>query len=211
MPSTLVHMALAALLAAALLRDAFGPRSLLLVVAVTALADADAFASLAIAGAHRSLLHTLLLPVGATALVWYDTRVRTASYLRGTWNGNGPRVAGVAIFAFALSAIGLDMFSNGVNALYPLVDQFYVVDGEVLLSSKEGLVQTFIDLEPAGGSVPAPESIGNSSEVHLSTGVDPAPGPEPEDVERIFPIVRSGWQALLLVLGVAVPAIRFWD
>jgi len=80
-----------------------------------------------------------------------------------------------------------------------------------VLSSKEGIVQTFVDLSPETGGVPAPESIGNSSEVHLGTGVDPTAGADPENVERIFPIVRSGWQALILVLGIVVPAVRLWE
>lgn len=211
MPSTLVHVALAALIAAALLEDAFDLRALALVVGLTAMADLDAFASLAIAGAHRSLLHTLLLPAGLAALVWYDARRGSDSLLARTWNGRGHRVAGVAIVAFVFSAIGLDLVYNGVNVLYPLHDQFYVLDGKAILSTKDGFVQTFVDLDPQTGGVPAPESIGNSSEVHLGTGVDPTKGPEPADVERVFPIVRSGWQALIVGLGVVVPAYRLWD
>ncbi len=208
MPSTLVHMALAALLAAALLGAAFHARSLAVVVGLTAMADLDAFASLVMAGAHRTLLHTLVLPALLGGLILYDTRIREASSLRRTWNGQGPRVAGVAVFAFAFSAIGLDMTTNGVNALWPLVDQFYVLDGKFVLSTTEGIVQTFVDLSPETGGVPSPESIGNTSEVHLGTGVDPTPGAEPENVERIFPVVRTGWQALVLGLGVLVPALR---
>ena len=211
MPSTLVHMALAAVIAAALLEAAFDVRALALVVGLTAMADLDAFASLAIAGAHRSLLHTLLLPAGLAGLVWYDTRYRSDSLLARTWNGRGPRVAGVAIFAFVASAIGLDLFTNGVNVLYPLHDQFYVLNGKVILSTTEGFVQTFVEIDPTTGGVPAPRSIGNSSAVHLSTGVDPVKGPEPENVERVFPVVRSGWQALVLGLGLLVPAIRLRD
>lgn len=206
MPSTLVHMALAALLATALLEDAFGLRALLVVVGVTAMADLDAFASLVMAGAHRSLLHTLLIPGGLGALVWYDGAVRERSWLREQCGHNAPRIAGVSLFAFALSAIGLDFVTNGANVLYPVHDQFYVLDGELLFSTKEGLVQTFVDRSP--GTVPAPEAIGNSSEVHLSTGVDPREGPEPATVERVFPVVRSGWEALVLGLGVFVPAFR---
>ncbi|MEF8775114.1 MAG: metal-dependent hydrolase [Haloarculaceae archaeon] len=211
MPSTLVHAALAAVVAAALLEEAFDLRSLALVVGLTAMADLDAFASLAIAGAHRSLLHTLLLPAVLASLVWYDARRGSDSLLAGTWNARGHRVAGVAIFAFVVSAIGLDLTYNGVNVLYPLHDQFYVLDGKAILSTTEGFVQTFVNLDPAAGGVPAPESLGNSSDVHLGTGVDPTQGPEPEDIERVFPIVRSGWQALIVGLGVLVPAYRLWD
>ena len=211
MPSTLVHMALAALVAAALLREAFDARSLVLVVGLTALADLDAFASLVMAGAHRTVLHTLLVPALLAGLVIVDTRYREQSTLRRAWNGRGPRVAGVAILAFGVSAIGLDLFTNGVNVLWPVVDQFYVLDGKLVLSTKHGVVQTFVNLDPPTGSVPAPESIGNTSTVHLGTGVDPKPGPEPKDVERIFPVVRTGWQALVLGLGVLVPAVRLRD
>lgn len=211
MPSTLVHVALAAVIAAALLHETFDLRALALVVGLTAIADLDAFASLVIAGAHRSLLHTLLLPALLAGLVLYDARRGSDSLLGRTWDGRGHRVAGVAIFAFVVSAIGLDLVYNGVNLLYPLHDQFYVFDGKAILSTKDGFVQTFVEFDPSTGTVPAPESIGNSSEVHLRTGVDPTKGPEPEDVERVFPIVRSGWQALLVGLGVLVPAFRLWD
>ena len=211
MPSTLVHMALAALVAAALLDEAFDVRALVLVVGLTAVADLDAFASLAIAGAHRSLLHTLLFPAILAGLVLYDLRVRERSALRRSWDGQGPRVAGVAIFAFVVAAIGLDLFTNGVNLLYPLVDQFYVLDGKVILSSTDGFVQTFVEVDPDSGGLPAPKSRGNSSQVHLGTAVDPRKGPEPKNVERILPIVRSGWQALVLGLGIVVPAVRLSD
>lgn len=206
MPSTLVHMALAAVIAAALLEDDFGPRALIVVVGVTAVADLDAFASFAIAGGHRSVLHTFLIPIVAGAAVWYDVSVRSESWLRARWGSAGPRVAGVSLLAFAVSAIGLDFVTNGVNVFYPIHDQFYVLDGELLLSTKEGVVQTFVDRTSSG--IPSPEARGNASAVHLSTGIDPEKGPEPATIERIFPVVRSGWQALLLGLGLLVPALR---
>jgi hypothetical protein len=204
-------MALAALIAAALLEEAFGLRSLAVVLGVTVAADLDAFASLVVAGAHRSVLHNLLLPALLAVLLWYDAAVREESFLASRLGSHAPRVALVSVFALVAAHIALDMVTNGVNALYPLHDQFYVVDGKFVLSSKEGIVQTFVDLSPETGGVPAPESIGNSSEVHLGTGVDPTAGADPENVERIFPIVRSGWQALILVLGIVVPAVRLWE
>jgi hypothetical protein len=204
-------MALAALIAAALLEEAFGLRSLAVVLGVTVAADLDAFASLVVAGAHRSVLHNLLLPALLAVLIWYDAAVREESFLASRLGSHAPRVALVSVFALVAAHIALDMVTNGVNELYPLHDQFYVVDGKFVLSSKEGIVQTFVDLSPETGGVPAPESIGNSSEVHLGTGVDPTAGADPENVERIFPIVRSGWQALILVLGIVVPAVRLWE
>lgn len=217
MPSTLVHVALGGLLAAALLGAAYDLRALLVVLGVTALPDLDAFGAVLFSGAHRALLHTFLLPLAAVGVVLVDTRVREQSGLRDRAGSRGVRVTWVAILAFAVAGIGLDFVTNGVNALYPLVDQFYVLDGKLELSTTEGLVQTFVEV-PAeagagagNGSVPAPESVGTTENVTYTTGVDPAadPGVESGPVERVFPVVRSGWQLLVVLAGAVTVLARF--
>jgi len=72
MPSTVVHVALAALLAAALLGAAYDLRSLAVVLAVTAAPDLDAFGAFLFAGAHRALLHTFLIPLVVATAVLVD-------------------------------------------------------------------------------------------------------------------------------------------
>jgi len=203
MPSTLVHVAFAGMIAAALLGSYFDRRSVLVVVGVTALADADTFLDLVVDYGHRTAGHTFVLPIVATLLLWLDLR-REESIVRSRWGDRGVRVAGVSILAFALSAIALDLFTGGVNLLWPVHDQLYAIDGKIELSSQRGIVQTFVDLEPgtAGADTTA---MGNASEVHVSTGIVPDEG----QTERLFPVVRSGWQLLLLVTGTIVTAGRF--
>jgi hypothetical protein len=210
MPSTLVHVALAALLAAALLGDALDRRSALVVLAVTAISEVDTFLGLVFEGVHRAATHTFLLPALAAAFVLYDTRAREESLL-ARLHPHGARVAWVTIVAVAVAHIGLDLVINGVNAFWPVHDQFYTVDGKAVLSDQRGLVQTFVELdppEPNDGTTPEARTTNNT---HYSTGVDPKKGTEPKDVERLFPLVRSGWQLLLVVTGYSVLAARLYE
>ena len=216
MPSTLVHVALAGLLAAALLGAAYDLRTLVVVLAVATLPDLDAFGAFLFSGAHRALLHTFLIPLVAAGVVAVDTRLRDQSGLRDRFGPRGVRVTWVGVLAFAVAGIGLDFVTNGVNALYPVVDQFYVLDGKLELSTAEGLVQTFVEA-PAktgagtGSGVPAPESVGTTENVTYTTGVDPEPDPGVESgpVERVFPVVRSGWQLLVVLAGAVTVLARF--
>lgn len=203
MPSTVVHLAIGGVVAAALLRDDFDRRSVAVVLAATAVPDLDTFAGLALQGAHRALLHTLLLPALAGAGLAYDTRVRETSWLRDRWGGRGVRVSWIAVAALLFGGILPDLMTNGVNVFYPLYDRFLTVDGELLLSNQRGIVQTFVDLSPD----PEPRTTGNT---HYWTGVDPSPGDEPENIERIFPVVRSGFQTLVILLGSFTLGARFW-
>lgn len=203
MPSTVVHLALAGLIAAALLGRAFDGRALAVVLALVVIPDLDAFAGFVIPGSHRALLHTLLFPAAIAALVVYDTRVRSASWLDGRLAGNGPRVAWVGVLAIVFAGIGPDLVGAGANILYPIHDQFYAINGKLELSTQRGLVQTFVDLSPEatdGGGA----AVGSTAEVHVSSGVDPTRGPEPENVDRIFPVARSGSELLLVVSSVVV-------
>ena len=201
-PSTLVHVAFAGLLAAALLREsAFGRRTVAVVVAATVLPDLDSFVSPFLAGAHRSLGHNVLLPALAVVALVYDTRVREESWLRNHWGDAAPHVAWVALAGFAVAGVGLDYVANGVNLFWPLHDQFYALDGRAGLSNQRGFFQTFVDLTP--------ETVHTTETLHYATGVDPSPGAEPENVERVFPLVWAGWQLLLVATGVGVLAARF--
>lgn len=210
MPSTVVHLSIAALLAAALLAEAFDARALAAVLAVTAVPELDTFLGFAIRGAHRAALHNLFVPLLAAGLIAYDLR-REDSFLRE----RGPRAARVAwvcVAAYLLAAIGPDLFFNGVNLFYPVHDRFYELSGNVLLSDQRGFVQTI--WEP-----PAPDAeggasgsaVGTTGNVHYSTGVDPSPGKEPKDVERVFPIARGGLQVLLVLTAFVVTTVRLWE
>lgn len=205
MPSTLVHVAVAGLVGVALLREEFTPRALAVVLVAAAFIDSDAFVGLYLGGAHRSLFHTLLLPLSLVVLVGYDSRVRgDASLLRRRWGDHGVRVAWVAIAGLTFGGIFPDLFTNGVNALYPLHDTFYTVNGRALLSNQRGFVQTFVDLAPA-------EPRPTTETLHYSTGVDPQPGREQGPVERVFPLAMAGWQLMLITLGGFVMGSRLWE
>ena len=203
MPSTVVHLAVGAVVAAALLGDEFDRRSVAIVLAATAVPDIDTFAGLYLQGAHRALLHTLMLPVAAGALLTYDTRIRPVSRLYGRWGARGVRVAWVAVAALLVGGILPDLMTNGVNAFYPFYDRFLTVDGELLLSNQRGVVQTFVDLSA--------EPERTTENTHYWTGVDPTRGTDPKNVERIFPVVRSGFQLLVIVLGAFTLGARFWE
>lgn len=204
MPSTLVHLAVGGLVAVSLLRKEFGWWSLGVVLAFAALPDVDTFIGLFVPGAHRSLLHSLFVPIVLGGLLIWDVR-RDGSLLADRFTGHGARVGAVAILALAFGGIGPDLVTNGVNVLYPLHDTFLSVSGEVKLSSSRGLVQTFVDVgSPDGGGA----VVGSTETVHYSTGVDPTPGAESPGVDRVFPIVDSGFQLLLVVMSTTLVAIR---
>ena len=206
MPSTLVHVAIGGLVGAALLTSEFDARAVAVVVAVTAFPDLDAFAGLLIPGAHRSLFHTLVFPTLVGGLLLYDT-LRADSFLRGRFGTRGVRIAWVSLAALVFGGILPDLFTNGVNALYPAVDAFYTVYGKLLLSDQRGVVQTFIEIQPPEQSKPRP----STQTLHYSTPVDPSPGNEPEDVERVAPVFQAGWELMLVLVSVVVVGVRLWD
>lgn len=209
MPSTVVHLAFAGMIAAALLGDAFDRRTLLVVLAVTALPDLDSFVALVSTAGHRTVLHSLFFPATLALGLWLDVR-RDDSFLRSRWGNRGVRVAWVSIVCMAVAGIGLDLFSvQGANPLWPLVDQFYVVEGRLELSTQRGIVQTFVEFSPESG-LPEPMALGNTSEMTVTTGVDPAEPTDGGPVDRVFPIARAGWQLLLLLVGTGVTAARFY-
>jgi hypothetical protein len=213
MASTVVHVAFACLLAAALLGPFYDRRAVLVVAGVTAFPDLDAFVGLFFVAGHRTVLHTFVVPIALGVLWFVDTRLRDRSWVRDRWGQWGVVVGWTSIVAYALAGIGLDFIGAGANVLWPVVDQFYSLDGKIELSDQRGVIQTFINLSPEqggnGGGVPAPDSRGSSQEVNVSTGVDPDPDNSETNPERIFPVVRAGWQLWLLLVGTAVTAARF--
>lgn len=208
MPSTVVHCALAGLLAASLLGPAFSRRSVAAVLGATVVPDLDVFGGFFLPGTHRALLHTFLIPVALAALVYYDTRLRGRSRLGERWGAAGVRAAWVCLVAYAVAGIGLDLFVGGANPLYPVHDQFYRLNGGIEYSTQRGWVQTFVEVGDGGLDA---GGVGTTDEVHVSSGVDPTRGAEPERVDRVFPIVRSGWQLLLLVTSLIALAGRALD
>ncbi|MFB6069125.1 MAG: metal-dependent hydrolase [Halobacterium sp.] len=205
MPSTVVHVAFGALVATAFLYE-FDARSLAVVCAFAAFPDLDTFVGLVVEGGHRAVFHTLLVPLVLGALVYWDTR-RAESWLHGRFGRNGPHVAAVGVVALTLGGILPDLMTNGVNLLYPVHDRFYAFAGELKLSSTDGVVQTFVDLsdEPGGGGTVG----GTTNNTHYYTGVDLQKGADPKRAERVFPIVSSGFQLVVVLTAIAGVVGRF--
>jgi len=199
MPSTLVHLAVGGLVAAGLLGAAFDKRALTLCLAAAAVPDLDTFLGLWVQGGHRAMLHTLLLPVALGVGLYLAGRERTLSETQMA-------VGWAALGALVFGGIGPDLFTNGVNAFWPVHDEFVRLSGEALLSNQRGFVQTFVELQPGGST-----SVGTTETVHYRTGVDAAAGPDPKNVERIFPLVMSGTQLLLVLTSAVVVGGRLLD
>lgn len=199
MPPTLVAVAVGALLGVALLGSAFDRRSLALVVVAAALPDLDAALALVVPGAANALLHTLFVPLAAAVALYYDTEFREASWLRSRYGRYGVRVAWVAVAAYAVAGIGLDLFNvDSAAVLYPLSDRYYATIGKLVLSTQEGVVQTYVAFGDGWLEVASPGTVGDH---HVETWLDPGDG------DRRLRLVDSGWQAALVATAAAaVPA-----
>lgn len=208
MTGTVVHMAFAGMIAAAFLGEAYDRKALAVVLAVTMAPDLDSFIALVSTAGHRTVLHNFVVPGIAGLLLWADLR-RDRSWLRRRWGPRGVRIAWVSIVAFVVAGVGLDMVSGWINPLWPIHDQFYTLEGKLVISDQRGIVQTFFETGGESGSIPSPEPQGSSQEVNLSTGIDPDPSGQKTDPERIFPVVRAGWQLVVLLTGTAVTLARF--
>ncbi|MEF8867232.1 MAG: metal-dependent hydrolase [Haloarculaceae archaeon] len=218
MPSTVVHVAFALLLAAALLGSAYDRRALVVVAGAVAFVDLDAFVALVVENTHRAAFHTLLLPLALGTYLYTDTRLADRSTVRERWGDRGVRVAWTALVAVVVSGTGLDLFTtSGVNPLYPLFDQFYAFTGSVEWSSTKGLVQTFVEVRPADGGKSGGAGgtgavdvgqKGSTEEYRVATGLDPTEGREPPGVERVFPVVYAGWQTTLVLTGLVVTVLK---
>lgn len=205
MPSLLFHAAVGGLIATSLVRTRFDRRAVLVVLLAVIVPEIDVFLGLWITGAHRAYTNNVFVPLAFAALVAYDTSVRPRSWIRAHLGPDGGHLARVGVVVLAVAGIGIDLFANGVNLFFPVVDQFYSLSGEVLLSDQRGLVQTVVDVEES--------SRGTTQTTQYWTGVDPDPatrGAEPTTVERVFPLAESGIQLLLIVTGFAVVGYRLW-
>jgi len=196
-PSTVVHLARAGLVAAALLGDRFDRRALAVVLLVTAVPDVDSFVVFTRAG-HRTVLHNITIPVGGLVVLWLDLRSE-ASVVRERWGEWGARVAWVSLLCYLLAGVMLDVADGYVNVFWPLYDQFYTLEGVIELSDQRGVIQTFTD-----SGLPLLDARGTSGDTEITTGVDPGEG----ETERVFPVVRSGWELVLLLVGTLVTGLR---
>lgn len=204
MPTSTVHAAVAFLLAVGLLGEYYDRRALAVILGIVLFPEVDTAFGLVMDGAHRTVLHTLLTSVVGAAVVYWDTS-REGSWIRSRWGASGVRLAWVGVFVHTFAHLGLDWAHlSGINIVWPLVDRFVTLDGELYLSSTEGIVQTFVDIsiDPETGrqTVDAGQG-GTTATTHVSTPVQPSKDPQPGPVDRRFPIAVGGWQLYFLVVG----------
>lgn len=211
MAPTLVNAAVGALLAAALLGRAFDRRSVAVVVAAAVLPSLDAVASLAVPGATNALVHNVWLPLAAGVTLYWDTTRHGRSQLRGRAGDRSVRIAWVALASFVVAGIGPDLFWRaGVNLLYPVHDAYYRISGQLVFSTQEGIVQTFVTLGREGPGVLPIERLGTSASHTVSTWVNPDGQPGLAlDTTRELVLVRTGWQVMVVFAAVAMLAVRF--
>ncbi|MDR9382007.1 MAG: metal-dependent hydrolase [Natronomonas sp.] len=204
MPSSVVHAALALLLAVGLLGRYYDRRALVVVLAIVLLPEVDTAIGWVMAGAHRTVLHTMMLSVVATPLLYWET-TRDGSSIRGRWGERGVRIAWVGLFVHTFAHVALDWSHlAGINVFWPFADRFYTLDGELYLSATEGFVQTFVEISrnpETGSSVIDAGRGGTRVETHVSNPAQPSPDPEPGPVDRRFPIAVGGWQLYVVLTG----------
>jgi len=199
MPPTLVSVAVGVLLGVALLGAAFDRRSLAVVAVAAALPDADMLVSLLLPGSTNAVFHTVLIPAIAATLLYDDTIRREASWLRSRYGWRRVRITWVALAAYAVAGIGMDLFSSeGIALFYPLSDRYYAVVGKFVLSTQEGIVQTYLTVGDGWLGVASP---GTTETHHVASWLDPGDG------ERRLQLVETGWQAVVvLTAAAAAPA-----
>jgi len=73
MPTLVVHAAVAVLLAVGLLGTHYDRRALAVVLGVVLFPELDVALGWVMAGAHRSVLHTMVLPAVAAVVLYWDT------------------------------------------------------------------------------------------------------------------------------------------
>ncbi|MYL68120.1 hypothetical protein [Halorubrum distributum] len=211
MAPPLVSAAVGALLAAALLGDAFDRRSVAVVVAAALLPGLDAAASLVVPGATNALFHAVWVPLFAGGLLYWDTTHRAESALRARGGRRAVRVAWVALASLVVAGIGSALFAGeGAVLLYPFEEARYAVRGRLAYSTQEGVVQTFVALGADGPGLLPLESVDAATAEPVDSWINPdgRPGIDP-GVDRRFYFVENGWQLVVVAAAAATLAVRF--
>ena len=210
MPSSIVHIGFGFLVAVGLLGAYYDGRALLAVVAFLLVPEADTLMGLFMAGAHRTVLHNVVFAAVVAGVLYWET-TRADSRIRGRFGDYGVRVAWVGLFAHTFAHLALDWAHlDGINALWPLHDQFFRLEGEAYLSTTDGFVQTFVDVArdaETGERRVDPGGRGGRAEHHIANPVQPSPETDP-DPDRRFPIAVHGWQLYLVLVGVFTVVAR---
>lgn len=215
MPSTLVHVGLAALIGTALLSDYFDTRAILVVMAVAAFPDLDTFVGMWLMdGGHRTVLHNLVIPTTLLAIAWWDVKLRDQSWILRQWGAYGWRVTWVSLLgAWIVAHVLLDAFFNGVNLFWPLHDEFIDLSGHLLVSDQRGFEQTFIEFEAdedGGTRVSEDHSRGGTDDQHYWTIADMGPDAD-EDAERYGYVFDRGTYMVVALAGYFAAGFRIWE
>lgn len=207
MPSSVVHVAFAFLVAIGLLGRFYDRRALAVLLVIVLLPELDTVLGYVFSGGHRTVLHTTLIPMLAAPLLFWET-TRQDSWISERWGEWGVRIAWVGLFVHSFPHIALDWAHlSGINYFWPLVDQFYNLDGELYLSTTEGFVQTFVEISrdpETGRRVVDAGKTGTRSEIHIANPAQPTSEPTPEPVDRRFPIAVWGWQLYIVLTSLFV-------
>lgn len=206
MPSTVVQVGLALLIGVGLLGTYYDRRAVVFLAAVVLLPDADTLLGLVVDGAHRTLFHNGVLPAVAMVVLFWETHYREVSWIRLQVGNYGTRLLWVGFFVHLFAHVFLDWTHlEGVNMLWPLHDQFFLLEGEAYYSTAEGFVQTFVEVfeDPDTGQQSVDVGGGGTrEETHVSNPAQPSAEPSPDEpVDRRFPIAVQGWQLYLVVAG----------
>lgn len=194
MPPVTVHVALGGLIGVVLLAEQFDTRAVLVVMVAAGIPDLDVFIGFFMPGAHRAVLHTVLLPTVLGIVFVWDVWLREESYIRTRWGAYGVRIAWVSIVTLTVAHIFLDAFTSGINLFWPLHDRFYMFSGNFALAYHNGFTVEFIEII----------ELGTTADTHYGTGFDTVGS----SGARRFPIATSGEQFVLLVASYAVIARR---
>ncbi|WP_299234397.1 metal-dependent hydrolase [Natronomonas sp.] len=202
MPSSVVHAALALVLGVGLLGRFYDRRALVVLLAVVVAPEVDTVFGLAFDGAHRTVLHNMVYGTVLAGVLYWETG-REESLIRGRWGARGVRIAWVGLFVHTFAHLALDWgHLEGINLLWPLYDRFFTLEGELFLSTSEGLVQTFVEItaDPDTGTTVVDAGQGGTrAETHVDNPAQPSDEPDPGPVDRRFPIAVRGWQLYLVV------------
>lgn len=213
MPSTVVHVGLAGLMGIVLLGDEFDARAILVVLGATAAVDLDTLVGIWMPGLHRAALHNVWIVLVPGAMLLWDVFLREESFVLDRWGYYGYRVAWVTLLTVFVAHVLLDAFYNGVNLFWPVHDQFYDLSGRLVISTHDGIVQTFVEFESENGAagVDGDTARGTTEDTHYATGFDPTREEPPEDVERRFPIAESGELFVVSLAGYLCVAYRLFE
>lgn len=186
MPPVTVHIALGGLIGTVLLAEYFDTRSILIVMGAAGVSDLDVVFEVFMSGAHRTVFHTLILPLGLGIILGWDIYGRENSFIATRWDAYGIRVIWVSIVTLTLAQILLDSFGSGINAFWPLYDRFYMLSGDVSIIYNNGFQVDFVKII----------ELGTTADTYYGTGFDT----KNVGGKRRFPVALTTEQVALQIV-----------